>query len=60
MVELSAVFMAMTFVVFALVAAAAASGKGQAVVAPQVMAWLKRGFAATFVALGAKLALTQR
>nr|WP_319388941.1 LysE family translocator [uncultured Cohaesibacter sp.] len=60
MVELSAVFMAMTFVVFALVAAAAASVRDKLLSRPQVMAWLKRGFAATFVALGAKLALTQR
>nr|WP_319485262.1 LysE family translocator [uncultured Cohaesibacter sp.] len=60
MVALSAVFMAMTFVVFALVAAAAASVRDKLLSQPQVMTWLKRGFAATFVALGAKLALTQR
>ncbi|WP_119307595.1 LysE family translocator [Cohaesibacter haloalkalitolerans] len=60
MVVLSAVFMAMTFVVFAMVAAAAASVRDKLLSQPQVMTWLKRGFAATFVALGAKLALTQR
>ena len=27
---------------------------------PQVMAWLRRGFAAAFVGLGARLALTER
>nr|WP_321458504.1 LysE family translocator [uncultured Cohaesibacter sp.] len=60
MIELGAVFMVMTFAVFALVSFAAASVRDKLLSRPAVMAWLKRGFAATFVALGAKLALTQR
>ena len=60
MIELGGVFMALTFVVFVMVAGAAASVRDKLLSRPAVMAWLKRGFAATFVALGAKLALTQR
>ncbi|SFO27060.1 Threonine/homoserine/homoserine lactone efflux protein [Cohaesibacter marisflavi] len=60
MVELGSIFMVMTLLVFALVGVAAASVRDKLLSRPAVMAWLKRGFAATFVALGAKLALTQR
>ncbi|WP_420101506.1 LysE family translocator [Bosea sp. (in: a-proteobacteria)] len=60
MLELSAVFMAMTFVVFALYGAFAAVMRDKVVGRPSVMAWLRRSFAAAFVALGAKLALTER
>ncbi|WP_321446703.1 LysE family translocator [uncultured Cohaesibacter sp.] len=60
MVELGSIFMVMTLFVFALVGVAAASVRDKLLSRPVVMAWLKRGFAATFVALGAKLALTQR
>nr|WP_321482928.1 LysE family translocator [uncultured Cohaesibacter sp.] len=60
MVELGGVFMVMTLLVFAIVGVAAASVRDKLLSRPAVMAWLKRGFAATFVALGAKLALTQR
>jgi threonine/homoserine/homoserine lactone efflux protein len=60
MLELSGVFMAMTFVVFALYGAFAAAMRDQVVSRPAVMAWLRRSFAAAFVALGAKLALTER
>lgn len=60
MVFLGGVFMVMTFVVFALVAAAAAQVRDQVLSRPSVLNWLKRGFAATFVALGARLALTER
>nr|WP_319513059.1 LysE family translocator [uncultured Cohaesibacter sp.] len=60
MVELGGIFMVMTLLVFALVGVAAASVRDKLLSRPAVMAWLKRGFAATFVALGAKLALTQR
>ncbi|SFC11384.1 Threonine/homoserine/homoserine lactone efflux protein [Bosea sp. CRIB-10] len=60
MLELSGVFMAMTFVVFALYGLFAAAMRDHVVSRPSVMAWLRRTFAAAFVALGAKLALTER
>lgn len=60
MLELSGVFMAMTFVVFALYGLFAAAMRDKVVSRPAVMAWLRRSFAAAFVALGAKLALTER
>lgn len=60
MLELSGVFMAMTFVVFALYGLFAAAMRDKVVSRPAVMAWLRRTFAAAFVALGAKLALTER
>lgn len=60
MLELSGVFMAMTFVVFALYGLFAAAMRDHVVTRPKVMAWLRRTFAAAFVALGAKLALTER
>jgi len=60
MLQLSAIFMAMTFAVFALYGAFAARMRERVLGCPTAMAWLRRSFAATFVALGAKLALTQR
>lgn len=60
MLELSAVFMAMTFVVFALYGVFAAAMRDHVVSRPAVMAWMRRSFAAAFVALGARLALTER
>jgi threonine/homoserine/homoserine lactone efflux protein len=60
MLLLSAVFMAMTFAVFALYGAFAARMRERVLGSATAMAWLRRSFAATFVALGAKLALTQR
>jgi len=60
MLELSLVFMAMTLVVFAGYGAFAASVRGCLLSRPRVLAWMRRSFAAAFVALGAKLALAQR
>ena len=60
MLQLSALFMAMTFGVFALYGVFAARMREHVLGSPTVMAWLRRSFAATFVALSAKLALTQR
>lgn len=60
MLQLSAVFMAMTFAVFALYGAFAARMRERVLGSATAMAWLRRSFAATFVALGAKLALTPR
>nr|WP_312969210.1 LysE family translocator [Brucella intermedia] len=60
MVELSLVFMAMTFVVFAIYGVFAAAVRNQIISRPAVLAWMRRSFAAAFVALRAKLALTER
>ncbi len=60
MLELSAVFMVMTFVIFALYGLFAAAIRGHVLARPAVLTWIRRSFAAAFVALGAKLALTQR
>ncbi len=60
MLELSGVFMAMTFAVFAVYGLFAAAVRDRILSRPAVLAWMRRGFAATFAALGAKLALTER
>jgi threonine/homoserine/homoserine lactone efflux protein len=60
MLEMSAVFMAMTFVVFTLYGACAARVKDHIISRPAVLAWMRRGFAAGFVALAAKLAVTRQ
>lgn len=60
MLGLSGVFMAMTFVVFAIYGLCAASVRDRIIARPNVMAWMRRTFAAAFVALGVKLALAER
>lgn len=60
MTSLSLVFMAMTFSVFALYGLFAARMRDRVLSRPAVLAWLRRGFAAAFVALGARLALAER
>jgi threonine/homoserine/homoserine lactone efflux protein len=60
MVELSAVFMLLTFVVFVGYGLFAASIREHVVSRPQVLTWMRRVFAGAFAALGAKLALTDR
>jgi threonine/homoserine/homoserine lactone efflux protein len=60
MLELSAVFMAMTFVIFAVYGVFAAAVRQHVVTRPRVLTWMRRTFAAAFVALGAKLAFTER
>ncbi|MCK8431770.1 LysE family translocator [Streptomyces sp. D2-8] len=60
MAGLGGVFMLATFVVFAAYGVLAASVRRHVVGRPRVMAWLRRGFAGSFVALGAKLAFTAR
>lgn len=60
MLQLSAVFMLMTFVVFAAYGVFAASVRDHVVSRPQVMAWMRRVFAGAFAALGAKLAFSDR
>lgn len=60
MLELSGVFMAATFIIFATYGLCAAAMRARVTSSPVVMAWMRRTFAAAFVALGAKLALTER
>ena len=60
MLGLSAVFMAMTLVVFALYGVFAAAVRRQVVGRPRVLTWMRRVFAGSFVALGARLALTRQ
>ncbi len=60
MVELSSVFMLLTFVVFVCYGVFAASVRQHVVSRPRVMTWMRRVFAGSFVALGAKLALASR
>ncbi len=50
-------FTALTFLTFLLYAGLAASGRRALLGSPRVMAWMKRAFAASFAALGARLAL---
>ena len=59
MLELSAVFMLVTLVVFAAYGVFAAAVRNHVVSRPRVMAWMRRVFAGSFVALGARLALTK-
>jgi threonine/homoserine/homoserine lactone efflux protein len=60
MLGLSGVFMAMTFVVFALYGLFAAAMRDHVITRPSVMTGLRRAFAAAFVALGARLAVSER
>ena len=60
MVGLSAVFMAMTLVVFIAYGLLASRVRDQIVSRPRVMTWMRRTFAGAFVALAARLALAER
>jgi threonine/homoserine/homoserine lactone efflux protein len=60
MLELSAVFMLMTFVVFVGYGLFAAAIRDHVITRPRVVTWMRRTFAAAFVGLGAKLALSDR
>ncbi len=60
MSELGGVFMLVTFVVFVIYGLFAAAFRDRVLSRPAVMAWMRRTFAAAFVAMGAKLALTER
>lgn len=60
MIELSLVFMAMTFAVFAIYGVFAASVREHVTSRPRVLTWMRRTFAAAFVALGARLAVAER
>ena len=60
MLELSAVFMLMTFVVFVGYGLFAAAIRRHVISRPRVLTWMRRTFAAAFGALGVKLALSER
>lgn len=60
MLELSLVFMALTFIVFAAYGCCAAAVRQRVLTSATAQAWLRRGFAAAFAALAGQLALTER
>ncbi len=60
MLQLSGVFMLLTFLVFAAYGLFAAAVRGHVVSRPSIMTWMRRTFAGAFVLLGARLALTER
>ena len=60
MLMLSAVFMFLTFVVFVGYGMFAAKVREHVISRPCVLTWMRRTFAAAFVALGARLALAER
>src|SRR5690242_9549843 len=60
MAELSAVFMLLTFIVFVGYGLFAAAVREHIISRPRVLTWMRRTFAAAFVALGVKLAFADR
>lgn len=60
MVELSAVFMLLTLIVFIGYGVFAASIRDHVISRPRILTWMRRAFAGAFVALGAKLAFADR
>ena len=60
MAELSGVFMLLTLVVFIGYGIFAAAIRHQVVSRPSILVWMRRTFAAAFVALGARLAVEER
>ena len=60
MAALSAVFMLMTLVIFTIYGLFAAAVRRHVIARPRVVAWMRRSFAASFLALGAKLAAASR
>jgi threonine/homoserine/homoserine lactone efflux protein len=60
MLELSSVFMLLTFVVFVAYGVCAAAMRKHVLSRPKVLTWMRRTIAGAFVALGAKLALASR
>ena len=60
MVELSAVFMLLTLVVFIAYGSFAAALRQHVISRPKVLTWMRRVFAGAFVALGARLAFADR
>jgi threonine/homoserine/homoserine lactone efflux protein len=60
MLVLSAVFMVMTFAVFAAYGLLAVSMRDRVISKPAVMQWLRRTFAGVFVLLGLRLVIADR
>jgi threonine/homoserine/homoserine lactone efflux protein len=60
MLELGTVFMAITFAIFVVYGVLAASVRDQVIGRPRVMTWMRRAFAGSFVALGARLAVARQ
>jgi len=60
MLFLSAVFMAVTFVVFAVYGVFAAAMRDQVIGRPRVMTWLRRTFAGSYILLAGRLAVADR
>jgi threonine/homoserine/homoserine lactone efflux protein len=60
MLEMSAVFMLLTFVVFVGYGLCAASVRRHVISRPRVLTWMRRTVAGAFVALGIKLAFADR
>ncbi len=60
MLELGAVFMLLTFAVFAVYGLSAAAIRDRVISSPVVLTWMRRAFAGAFAALGVKLALAER
>jgi threonine/homoserine/homoserine lactone efflux protein len=60
MLELSGVFMVLTFAVFALYGCFAAAVRDRVISHPRVMTWVRRVFGGAFVGMAGKLALTSR
>lgn len=60
MLALSAVFMLLTFVVFAIYGLFAAAVRSHVISRPRVLTWMRRAFAGAFAGLGVKLALAER
>lgn len=60
MVGLSGVFMLLTLVIFVAYGVLAAQVRRHVVSRPRVVTWMRRTFAGSFVALGGRLAITER
>jgi threonine/homoserine/homoserine lactone efflux protein len=60
MLELSSIFMLLTFVVFVVYGVFAASVRNHIISRPKILMWMRRTFAGAFAALGVKLALAER
>jgi threonine/homoserine/homoserine lactone efflux protein len=60
MLELGAVFMAVTLAIFVVYGMLAASVRDRVLSRPRVTAWLRRVFAGSFAALGARLVFAER
>ena len=60
MVWLSAIFMAVTLVVFSVYGVFAAAVRREVISRPRIVAWIRRSFAATYVILAGRLAAQTR